>query len=151
MRNINRWCQGICKALRESTALQEHVTLNLSDTRDREIKRLARLIAEVELGLTLLTQVASGEPATSVSALLSGYRYAVRQLESDRSWRMIQIARFYLVRIKGKQWVRSLEDYLKLPQVIRIYSLETTNSVTRLIPSSTAHDRLQVYLRGRSS
>ncbi len=83
MRNVSSWCQGICKALRESTALQEYVTLSLSDKiRVREIKRLARLIAEVELGLTLLGQVAPGEPATSVSALLSGYRYGVQQLES---------------------------------------------------------------------
>jgi len=146
MRNVSRWCQGICKALRESTALQEYVTLNLSDKiRQREIKRLARLIADVELGLTLLEQVATGEPATSVSALLSGYRYAVQQLETDSSWQMTQIARFYLVRIKGKQWERAVEEYLKLPQVIRVYSLEAVNSVPRLIPSSTAHNRSQVY------
>jgi hypothetical protein len=42
-----------------------------------EVKRLAELIADAELGMTLLREVASEEPATSVEALLKGYRFLV--------------------------------------------------------------------------
>ncbi|MDF5728833.1 MAG: hypothetical protein PUP92_12605 [Rhizonema sp. PD38] len=146
MRDTSTWCQSICKNLRLSIELQEHVPLNLEGSiRNKELKRLARLIADVELGLTLVEQIAPGELATSVSAILSGYRYSVQQLEDDSIWRTVQIARFYLVRIKGRHWERAVEEYIKLPQVIRIYSLNAVNSVPRLISSSKAISRTQVY------
>jgi hypothetical protein len=64
-----------------------------------EVKRLAELIADAELGMTLLREVASEEPATSVEALLKGYRFPVEQLQSNRSWQLVQKARFYLQRL----------------------------------------------------
>lgn len=63
------------------------------------------------------------------------------------NWQLIQNARFYLIRRKGRQWLRVLQEYINLPEIIRIYSLEDTSSVPQLIPSSTYSNRLQdVYL-----
>ena len=148
MRKVSNWYQDIRKKLYNSTALQEYVN-SIPDrkVREQEIKRLIRLIANVELGFTLLKQVAPGEPATSAAALLSGYRYTIPQLDNDANWQTVQIARFYLARIKGKRWEREVEEYIKLPQVIRIYSLDAASSVPRIIPSSTADSRSQIYQR----
>lgn len=146
MRSIRSWCQDIAKKLRESSVLQDYVSPIVNrKVREREMKRLARLIVQVELGLTLLEQVAPGEPATSVAVLLSGYRYAISQLEDDVNWQIIQNARFYLVRVRGKHWERATKEYIELPQVLRVYSLDSVNCVPRLILSSTAQSRSQTY------
>jgi len=148
MRDISSWYQEITKKLRDSDALKKHVSFisNLK-IRQRELSRLTRLIVQVELGLTLLEQVAPGEPAISVAALLSGYRYAIPQFEEDANWQLIQNARFYLVRVRGKQWERAVKEYIDLPQVLRVYSFDSVDSVPRLIPSSTAQNRSQTYRR----
>jgi len=85
------------------------------------------------------------EKVTSVSALLLGYRFPVKALESEKNWLLVQKARFYLVRRKGKQWERTLTEYIKLPEIIRIFSLKDINDVPQLIPSSTYPQRLQLY------
>ena len=76
------------------------------------IEQLAELIAEVELGLTLLKELAPNDPATSVSALLLGYRFRVECLLDEENWLKAQRARFYLIRRKGRQWERSLLNTL---------------------------------------
>lgn len=146
MRNISHWYREITQKLRDSDALEQHVS-SISNVKfkQQEIKRLAHLIVQVELGLTLLEQVAPGESATSVAALLSGYRYAVPQFQDDANWQMIQNARFYLVRTRGKHWERAVKEYVELPQVLRVYSLNSVGSVPRLILSSTAQSRSQTY------
>nr|WP_242032932.1 hypothetical protein [Oscillatoria sp. FACHB-1406] len=111
----------------------------------REISRLAQLIAEVELGLTLLGEIAPDEPAISVLALLLGYRFALPSLTEECNWKRVQIARFYLVRRKGNQWERSLMEYIRLPEIIRIFSLSQPDAVPRRIPTSTYPDRFQLY------
>lgn len=151
MRDTTSWRKKLCKALRNSDDLKEYVASNLpnADTtpQEREVKRLAELIANAELGITLLREVAPEEPATSVEALLKGYRFPVEQLQSNHSWQLVQKARFYLIRRKGRQWLRSLEEYINVPEIVRIYSLEAASDVPRLIPSSTYPNRLQeVYL-----
>jgi hypothetical protein len=148
MRDINNWYQEISKKLRDSDALKGCVSsISNLKIRQRELSRLVRLIVQVELGLTLLEQVAPEEPAASVAALLSGYRYAIPQFEEDTNWQLIQNARFYLVRVRGKQWERAAKEYIDLPQVLRVYSLDSIDSVPRLIPSSTAQNRSQTYRR----
>jgi len=148
VRKIHSWYRDIGKKLSESTVLQDYVAV-ISDSleRSQETKRLVRLIVNVELGLTLLAQVAPDEAALSVSALLSGYRYAIPQLENDENWQTIRKARFYLIKFKGRYWEKALKDYIKLPQVLRIYNFDTVKAVPRLIPSSTAINRSQVYQR----
>ncbi len=151
MRDIYKWRKKLCKALRDSDDLKNHVASNFPNADEqaqREVMRLAQLIAEVELGLTLLRVVAPEEPATSVEALLKGYRFPVKQLQSDLSWQLVQKARFYLILRKGRQWLRALEDYInKVPEILKIYQLENVSDVPQLIPSSTYTHRLQkIYL-----
>ncbi|WP_298909709.1 hypothetical protein [uncultured Nostoc sp.] len=75
--------------------------------------------------------------------MLKGYRFPVEQLQSDRNWQLIQNARFYLIKRKGRQWLRVLQEYINLPEIIRIYSLEEARNVPQIIPSSTYPTRLQ--------
>lgn len=149
MRNISQWSKPLREALRKSEDLKAYVEGNLMtadvNIQQREIARLAQLIAEVELGLTLLSLVAPEEAANSVSALMQGYRFPVKALSSDDNWQLAQKARFYLVRRKGRQWERSLNVYIKLPENIRIFRLTDINDIPELIPSSTYPDRLQLY------
>lgn len=149
MRDISQWSKPLREALRKSLELKAYVEKTLPDaeanTQQREITRLAQLIAEVELGLTLLMEVAPDERATSVSALLLGYRFPVKALQSPENWLLVQKARFYLVRRKGRQWERTLTEYIKLPEIMRIFSLTDINDVPQLIPSSTYPQRLQLY------
>lgn len=87
MRDTSKWREKLCKALCNSDDLKEYVTSSLPNTNQpvqhREVRHLAQLIAEVELGLSLLQEVAPEEPATSVEALLKGYRFPVAQLQSN--------------------------------------------------------------------
>lgn len=149
MRDISKWGEQLREALRNSEDLKAYVADTLPNedakTQNREIKRLAQLITEVELGLTLLKEVAPEDPATSVSALLLGYRFLVEALSPDENWLLVQKARFYLVRRKGSQWERSLSEYINLPEIIRIFSLTNPSDVPQLIPSSTYPRRLQLY------
>ncbi|MEH1860487.1 MAG: hypothetical protein V7L21_21365 [Nostoc sp.] len=151
MREIISWRKDLCKKLRNSDELKDYVASSLNNAdakvRQQEIKRLAQLIADVELGLTLLQEVAPEEPATSVEALLKGYRFPVEQLQSDRNWQLIQNARFYLIQRKGRQWLRVLQEYINLPEIIRIYSLEKARNVPQLIPSSIYPTRLEEIYR----
>ncbi|TVP63449.1 MAG: hypothetical protein EA343_08030 [Nodularia sp. (in: Bacteria)] len=149
MRDSSQWSKPLREALRKTLDLKAYLEQSLPDAdaniQQREIARLAQLIAEVELGLTLLMQVAPEERATSVSALLLGYRFPVKALESEENWLLVQKARFYLVRRKGRQWERTLAEYIKLPEILRIFSLTDTNDIPQLIPSSTYPQRLQLY------
>lgn len=148
MRNISQWAKPLRQALRKSQELKAYIEDKLPDEanlQQREIKRLALLIAEVELGLTLLMEVAPEESAASVSALLLGYRFPIKVLESNENWLLVQKARFYLVRRKGRQWERSLAEYIKLPEIVRIFSLTDISDIPQCIPSSTYPQRLQLY------
>ncbi len=148
MRNLSSWCYEITKELQNSKVLEEWVgSISNPKARKRELSRSAHLIVQVELGFTLLEQVALGESAAAVSAILSGYRYPILQLKDDTNWQLIQNARFYLVRVRGKQWERAVKEYIDLPQVLRVYSLASVESVPRLIGSSTAQARSQTYRR----
>jgi hypothetical protein len=148
MRDTSRWCQELRKALLESNDLKDYVAESLPDVdgkvRQQEIKRLAQLIAEVELGLTLLTKIAPEEPAISVSALLLGYRFPVAVLSND-NWQLVQKARFYLLRRKGNQWERSLSEYVKIPEILRLFSLSDINEVPKEIPTSIYPHRFRLY------
>ena len=145
MRDISVWSKSICEALKKSHDLKVYVEEVGDANVQKEVSRLAQLVVDVELGLTLLMQVAPNDSATSVSALLLGYRFRVTALSNDENWRLVQVARFYLFRRKGKQWERCLNEYIKLPEILRIFRLAEVGDVPKLIPSSTYPQRLQVY------
>ena len=135
MRDTSTWSKELRKALRESSELQEYVESlfpNENSIQQTEINRLARLIVNVELGLTLLRNIAPSEPAIAVKALLSGYRFPVPCLQNEANWRKVKIARFYLIRLKGKMWERSLDEYIQLPEELRIFELENINETPEL-------------------
>ncbi len=151
MRDTVKWRKKLCEMLRQSSYLRDYAKETLSEgsqaAQEREVERLARLIAGVELGLTLLQLVSTAEPASSVAALLSGYRFPIDSLQREENWELVRKARFYLLRHKGRQWLRSLETYMNLPEIVRIYSLSTPDAPPKLIPSSVYSRRLEeVYM-----
>ncbi|MEL7523043.1 MAG: hypothetical protein AAGJ80_15765, partial [Cyanobacteria bacterium J06553_1] len=79
MRSVTSWSNALRKNLRKSSELIDYVNrtrLTITTTaKQREIARLARLISEIELGLTLLQTIAPSDPSLAVSTLLTGYRY----------------------------------------------------------------------------
>ena len=141
MRNTSIWSQDLRKALGESQELQEYVIEIFphenSQFRNKEIRRLAQLIVNIELGLTLLREIAPSEPAIAVSALLSGYRFPVPCLQNNQNWRKVQIARFYLIRLKGQLWEQSLDEYIRLPEGLKIFEISNINEVPQLYFYST--------------
>ncbi|MGK7898377.1 MAG: hypothetical protein AB4372_33375, partial [Xenococcus sp. (in: cyanobacteria)] len=61
MRDTSTWSEKLRKKLRESSELQEYVEFLYSNDNsiwEKELRRLARLIANVELGLALLRNIA---------------------------------------------------------------------------------------------
>ena len=144
MRDTSTWSEKLRKALRESSELQEYVEFlfpNDDSIQKKELRRLARLIANVELGLTLLRNIAPSEPAIAVKALLSGYRFPVPCLQNENNWRKVKIARFYLIRLKGELWERSLDEYIQLPEELKIFELE--NNIPKKSNSSTEPYRIK--------
>ncbi|HEY9691025.1 MAG TPA: hypothetical protein V6D15_02345 [Oculatellaceae cyanobacterium] len=149
MRKISLWSKPLRKLLRQSVDLRNYVSsklLNASpqDTQ-REINRIAVLISEVELGLSLLQRVAPDNPAIAVSALLTGYRYPTEPLQNEDNWRVVQNARFYLVRRKGKDWERYLAEYLELPRILRGFDLASKQDPPQDIPTSIYPNRDRLY------
>ena len=120
MRSVTSWSNALRKNLRKSSELIDYVNrtrLTITTTaKQREIARLARLISEIELGLTLLQTIAPSDPSLAVSTLLTGYRYPAQSLNRSGNWRLVQNARIYLVRRKGRLWEKTLVDYMELPE-----------------------------------
>ncbi len=149
MRDITSWGKELRRALGKTNELISHVQESLPDASEllqyREVARLAKVITEVELGLTLLQEVMPQESASAVSALLLGHRFPINELASDEKWMLVQRARFYLVRRKGKQWERSLSEYSSVPEIIRIFDFKESSDTPKLIPSSTVPQRSQLY------
>jgi hypothetical protein len=151
VRNIAQWGKELRAALRKSDELKEYVAMVFSDIalkkQSKLIQQSAELITEVELGLTLLKELAPKDPATSVSALLLGYRFRVECLLDEENWQKAQRARFYLIRRKGRQWERSLAEYIKLPETIRTFELNDPKDIPQLIPSTVYPRRRKLYLQ----
>jgi hypothetical protein len=149
MRNISLWSKPLRKLLRQSGDLRNYVSSKLlnasSQDTQREINRIALLISEVELGLSLLQRVAPDNPAIAVSALLTGYRYPTEPLQNEDNWRLVQNARFYLVRRKGKDWERYLAEYLELPRILRGFDLASKQDLPQDIPTSIYPNRHRLY------
>lgn len=136
MRETSNWCEDLCESLKNDPILKRYV----EDDR-REVSRLAKLIAYVELGLTLLHTIAPEEPATTVRDLLSGNRFPA--ITSDEAWLMLRKARFYLLPYKGKGWLGFLEQYIELPNDLKVYRLNAPSDHPS--PSGAYHQRLQLY------
>ena len=143
MRNTFIWSKDLRKALRESEELRDYINRNQYSR--KELARLARLIVDVELGLTLLQEVTDSEPAIAVSDLLSGYRFAIPSLQNDKNWHKVQIVRFYLIRLKGQSWERSLNEYICLPESLRIFKLANINAIPKVDYTSIYPHRLNDF------
>ncbi|HEY9297427.1 MAG TPA: hypothetical protein VIQ31_13860, partial [Phormidium sp.] len=143
------WSKPFRKLLKQSVDLKNHVSAKLLNAspkdQQREIVRIALLIAEVELGLALLQRVAPDNPAIAVSALLTGYRYPSETLQNEDNWRLVQNARFYLVGRKGKDWERYLAEYLELPVILRGFNLASKHDPPQDIPTSIYPTRHRLY------
>ena len=83
MRNISKWGEKLRKYIREDRDFKKYTQEN-----DKKGQRLDQLITEVELGLKLLQKIAPKEPATAVSALLSGHRFPLGATRSGRKSRL---------------------------------------------------------------
>ncbi|MBC6418898.1 MAG: hypothetical protein GDA44_08985 [Prochloron sp. SP5CPC1] len=140
MRNISKWGEELRKKIREDSDFKKYTQEN-----DKSLKGLAQLITEVELGLTLLQKVAPKEPATAVSALLSGHRFPVESMKNEENWQLIQRARFYLLRRKGREWERSLKEYIKVPERLRVFQLNQVDDVPQQIRTSVYSQRDKLY------
>lgn len=151
MRDISQWGKELRAVLRKSDELREYVAMVFPDVAPKKqsklIQHFAELIAEVELGLTLLKEIAPNDPATSISALLLGYRFRVECLLDEENWLKAQRARFYLIRRKGRQWERSLTEYINLPETIRTFELNDTKDIPQPIPSTIYPQRRKLYLQ----
>ena len=150
MRDTSTWSKKLRKALQKSSQLQAYVEflfLNNRSIQKKEAQRLARLITNVELGLTLLRDIAPSEQAIAVRAFLSGYRYPVPCLQNDDNWHKVRIARFYLIRFKGEIWKRSLEEYIRLPEELKIFELDNVSQVPEVGYTSILPGRLNGLYR----
>jgi hypothetical protein len=149
MRDTSGWSKELRQTLLNAEELKDYTKTRYPSTdlrdSDRRMKRIARLISEVELGLTLLKEIAPDEPATSVSALLSGYRFPVECLSGEENWARVKKARFYLLRRKGRQWESSLSEYMGLPETLKIFALTDIDAIPLSIPSSIYPRRYQLY------
>jgi|GEM_PF-905070 len=143
MRDTSKWAEKLRKIIRDSDDFKEYVQIH--GLSEKEAKRLPQLITEVELGLTLLKEVAPEEAAIAVSTLLLGYKFPFEYFQNEAKWELIQKARFYLVRRKGRQWEEGLNEYLKIPEILRIYRLQNKQDTPLLIPSSIYPLRYQLY------
>lgn len=148
MRDLSKWSKKLRDKLKKSDDLQEYLDYSLSfnqDLKKREISRLTQLITEVELGLTLLKTIANNEPAESVSALLFGYRFPFAPFTNENHFKLIQNARFYLIRRKGRKWKDELEEYLKLPQSLRLFSVDEKTNIPQLNNCTIEPQRFKFY------
>ena len=143
MRETKGWRKEECQKLQKDEELKEYVAARSGTSAkiQGECRRLAELVVDVELGLTLLEQVAPAEPAMAVDALLSGYRFPMEALKCDANWERVQKARFYLVGRKGRQWRRSLEEYIQLPESLKNYQLNAPDGV----PTRRATDNSSLW------
>lgn len=155
MRDIKAWRKDLTEAIQNSKELNEYLQSNFNSNdhkdQDKEAKRLSRLIAEVEMGITLLKQIFPESLAYTVEYLLDGVHYAMPELVDEKNWKSIQIMRFYLIDHKGSQWKNSLKEYEKLPSKLRIYKTRNDDSFTEPIPpekvpTSIYPKRYQLYI-----
>ncbi|MFI5831697.1 signal recognition particle [Streptomyces sp. NPDC051578] len=109
--------------------------------------RVADLL-DVELGLYLLQSVAPTRAALDVWPLLGGYPHseALGDVRSDEQRLRILRARHHLwVLRRGHAWSEALESYLRVPQQLRGYDLESVDAVPRRRVPARAARRFEVF------
>lgn len=119
MRDTTDWCQNLVKQLKQDPDVVQRWA-------EEERGRIARLIVHVELGLSLLLQVAPTQPATEVRHLISGYRFPA----IGNRWLTCKIARFYLLEYKGSDWESYLNEYIKdIPDDLKAFDLAEAEQI----------------------
>ncbi|WP_376797411.1 hypothetical protein [Thermogemmatispora sp.] len=86
-----------------------------------------REIVEVELGLTLLSELAPGSSARSLWALLTGYSFPLPAsgCPPSEKVRMVSIARHLLLPFKSpRRWEQALARYCKVSERLRLYDVD---------------------------
>jgi hypothetical protein len=105
-------------------------------------------LLDVELGLHLLTCIMPTRTASDAWTLLGGYRYAEAfgDVHSEQQRLRILRARHYLWDLRRrKEWRDSLSDYLKVPQELRGYDLDSLDDVPRRREPARAARRFEIY------
>src|SRR5213593_3628916 len=118
MRAIGTWKRTLVKRLVEETGASP-----------REINRLC----DVELGLSLLKEVAPGEPSSAVPAILSGYaaEWRFASLWSEARRQMVAVSRQLLQYYQGRRrWEEAVDEYLQLPARTRLFNVEESETIT---------------------
>jgi|SRR5579859_4371496 len=104
---------------------------------------------EVELGLTLVSELLPGEPARALPTLLSGYAPALPQARNwgEREQQILATGRHLLTPWKNAQtWEAMLDRYGQLPDRLRLYTLDEAKAI-QAHPEilAVAPDRLTRY------
>lgn len=84
-------------------------------------------LCRVELGLSLLEEVAPSESVMALCAFMTGYPYlnARRANVDARARQMVGTARHLLLHYKNRQdWARALDAYISLPERVRGYNVD---------------------------
>jgi hypothetical protein len=108
----------------------------------------ARRLIEVELGLTLLSEVAPGASARALWVPLSGYVFPLPELysSSQEYVRMQGIGRHLLLAYKSaRNWERALADYTRISELLRLYDVDLQTGNYSRRPVSLYPERLELY------
>lgn len=133
MRDTTTWYKPLVKDLQKHPVLVERWV-------KEERGRIAKLIAHVELGLSLLVKVARTAPATEVRHLISGYPFPA----IENQWLACRIARFYLLEYKGSAWEYSLNEYIRvIPPSLKAFDLTDADRIP--LRGQVNYSRHQIY------
>ncbi|WP_322480413.1 hypothetical protein [Thermogemmatispora sp.] len=108
----------------------------------------ARRLIEVELGLTLLSEVAPAAPAQALWVLLSGYSFALPELYAagQEHVQMQGIGRHLLLAYKSaRNWERALADYTRVSELLRLYDVDLQTGHYSRRSVSLYPERLELY------
>jgi hypothetical protein len=129
---------------RNRSEWHEDLTLRLQQAvRARGWNVDVRRLVTVELVLTLLEMVASGQPAVGGSALLRGYRFLPVDEAGEQA---LRIAGWLVGDLKSEpMWREALEEYLDMPEQIRAFLLDDAEDVPKQRTPPLVADREADY------
>lgn len=127
---------------------KKDIRSELSRVIDRKSPLTAGQICDIELGLFLWEQISPGKDCSFFWVVLTGYQFAtVTQNWTDELRKSTAVARYYLRYYKSRRlWLKCLDDYIKVPERLRLYDISEVGLLTRKQPSICA-DRPKFYER----
>ncbi|MBX5459122.1 MAG: hypothetical protein IRZ31_19690, partial [Thermogemmatispora sp.] len=149
MRDLSKQWKMVEKKLREALSkLSQLAQAAEEDGAAAPLMVDARRLAEVELGLTLLSEVAPAASARALWVLLTGYSFALPELHSSHQEhvQMIGVARHLLLAYKNaRHWERALADYTRVSELLRLYDVDLQTGRYSRRPVSLYPERLALY------